>query len=378
MMKRVSIGEIATEISRPVTLEAGVLYKSVGVRWYGAGVHVHEEREGHLFDANRFLIEEDDVIYNDMWARMGSVATVPPELSGAVASSHFPTFSVDRSKVLPVYLSWYFKSPTFWDDCENASRGSTGRNQIKRRTFLAIEIPLPSLDEQRRIMTRIENLATKIEEAKTLRQAAEKETWSLPGAILSTGKGSRRIRIRELARLRPPDVSVDPTVQYHFAGVYSFGRGVFVGRRKLGSEFSYPRLTRLRKGNFVYPKLMAWEGALGIVPPECDGLVVSTEFPVFEIDESVMFHEVLDTYFRSPEVWPLLSGQSGGTNVRRRRLNPEDFLNLEIPWPEPSVQAAIREVAARVAPVRRLQTDSAIEINALLPALVDRAFKGEL
>lgn len=103
MIPQVPIGEIASEVSRPVALEPGVPYRSVGVKWYGAGVHVHESREGHLFDAARFKIEQNDLIYNDMWARMGSVAIVPPELAGSVASSHFPTFRLDESKVFPSY-----------------------------------------------------------------------------------------------------------------------------------------------------------------------------------------------------------------------------------------------------------------------------------
>src|SRR5207244_8036083 len=100
--------------------------------------------------------------------------------------------------------------------------------------------------------------------------------------------------MKELVTLRECDVVVQPDVLYEFAGVYSFGEGVFRGQRKSGSEFAYARLTRLRSGNFVYPKLMAWEGALGVVPHDCDGLVVSPEFPVFEINEDRVLPEVLD------------------------------------------------------------------------------------
>ncbi|MDW9773921.1 restriction endonuclease subunit S [Sinorhizobium meliloti] len=378
MIPQVPIGEIASEVSRPVALEPGVPYRSVGVKWYGAGVHVHETREGHLFDAARFKIEQNDLIYNDMWARMGSVAIVPPELAGSVASSHFPTFRLDDSKVIPSYLSWYFRTPSFWHDCENASRGSTGRNQIKRSTFYAIHVPLPPLDEQRRIVARIDELAAKVAEACGLRFNLQNEILALPRALMSHQPSDRKIRVGEFATLRPPNVKVDPLEQYHFAGVYSFGRGVFQGQRKLGSEFAYPKLTRLQAGNFVYPKLMAWEGALSIVPPECDGLVVSTEFPVFEIDDEVMLPEVVDTYFRSPEVWPGLSGQSGGTNVRRRRLNPKDFLNLQVPWPDHATQAAIKQCVSRMLAIRALQAETAAELDAMLPAILDKAFKGEL
>lgn len=165
---------------------------------------------------------------------------------------------------------------------------------------------------------------------------------------------------------------------YQFAGVYSFGRGVFKGSRKSGMDFAYPRLTRLRAGEFVYPKLMAWEGALGVVPPECDGCVVSTEFPVFEVDEERVLPEVLDTYFRTPSVWPEIAGESTGTNVRRRRLNPQDFLDYRIPLPSREKQMTLRKVRAEVDALKQLQAEISVELDALLPAILDRAFKGDL
>lgn len=252
------------------------------------------------------------------------------------------------------------------------------RETVSADQFLSLEIPLPSLDEQRRLVIRIEELVAKVEEARGLRRNIDSEIRSLPRAILSSDKMGRRIKVGQFASIRVPDVSVIPTEEYRFAGVYSFGRGVFPSVRKMGSEFAYPRLTRLKARNFVYPKLMAWEGALGMVPLSCDQLVVSTEFPVFEIDEKVMLPEVVDTYFRSPEVWPLLSGQSGGTNVRRRRLNPQDFLNLEIPWPSETIQRALRDAVEKLSVVARLQTETSAELDAVIPAILDKAFKGEL
>ena len=179
-------------------------------------------------------------------------------------------------------------------------------------------------------------------------------------------------------QLRAPDVIVEATETYQFAGVYSFGRGVFRAQAKSGMEFAYPKLTRLKAGNFVYPKLMAWEGALGIVSPDCDGCVVSTEFPVFDVLQDRVLPEVLDTYFRTPTVWPMLSGASTGTNVRRRRLNPADFLKYKIPLPSRRAQERLREVRAEIHSLQCLQGDSSVELDALLPAILDRAFKGEL
>jgi type I restriction enzyme S subunit len=143
-------------------------------------------------------------------------------------------------------------------------------------------------------------------------------------------------------------------------------------------DFSYHRLTRRRAGEFVYPKLMAWEGALGVVPVECDGCVVSPEFPVFEVNEDRVFPEVLDVYFRTPTVWPELSKASTGTNVRRRRLNPQDFLAYKLPLPSRATQLTLRAAYSKVAKLKAIQSETATELNALLPSILSEAFSGEL
>jgi type I restriction enzyme S subunit len=122
---------------------------------------------------------------------------------------------------------------------------------------------------------------------------------------------------------------------------------------------------------------MAWEGALGIVPKECDGLFVSPEFPVFTVREDRVLPEVLDTYFRSSTVWPLLSGASTGTNVRRRRLNPNDFLNHVFPLPTMESQIALRNVRRKLSEIE-LSLGQKQELNKLLPSILDRAFQGGL
>jgi type I restriction enzyme S subunit len=182
------------------------------------------------------------------------------------------------------------------------------------------------------------------------------------------------VQVGELARQRPTDVDVSPDEEYHFAGVYSFGRGVFPGEKKKGAEFAYKELTRLRRGDFTYPKLMAWEGALGIVPTECDGLVVSPEFPVFELDDDRVLPDVLDVYFRDPMIWPSLKGDSPGTNVRRRRLNPSTFLGLKIPLPSMGDQRRLAGVRAQLTDAARARADSLDELDDLVGCMLWRVF----
>jgi len=375
----VQLRTVVAPADRYVSPQAGTAYRQIGVKLWGAGAYERETIDGSQTKYTKlFRAETGDLVVNKIWARNGSVAVVSENLSGAYGSAEFPMYSPDRKRLDPAWMHWLTKTPSFWSQCDEKSQGTSGKNRIKPVQFLSVEIPLPPIAEQRRIVTRIEELAELIEEARRLRKEAADEADAMCRAIISQNADSKLTPMSELVRLRPSDVAVQSDKTYQFAGVYCFGRGVFRSVSKTGMEFAYPRLTRLRKDDFVYPKLMAWEGALGVVPEECDGMVVSTEFPVFEVLTDSVFPEVLDIHFKNPAVWPELSGSSTGTNVRRRRLNPGDFLKYQFPLPRRSVQETVRTVKAEVNAMNHLQSEAAAELDALLPAILDRAFKGDL
>lgn len=375
----VKLGEVVTQALRGTEPVAGTAYRQIGVKLWGEGAYERETIDGSQTKyAQLFRAEAGDIIVNKIWARNGSVAVVTESLAGCYGSGEFPMFTTDPAKLDSRWMHWIMKTQGFWEQCDEKSRGTSGKNRIKPQQFLSVEIPLPSLAEQRRIVARIEELAAQVHEAKRLRKEAQEEAEAMMRSILIHDSENKLTPMSQLVRLRSPDVNVEPTETYQFAGVYCFGRGVFRAGLKSGMDFAYPRLTRLRVGEFVYPKLMAWEGALGVVPPECDGCVVSTEFPVFEIDEDQVLPEVLDVYFRDPKIWPDLAGVSSGTNVRRRRLNPQAFLSYEIPLPSRASQIKLRNTKEEVDGLKRLQAETSAELAALLPAILDRAFKGEL
>ena len=59
-------------------------------------------------------------------------------------------------------------------------------------------------------------------------------------------------------------------------------------------------------------------------------------------------------------------------------LNPEDFLDHRIPLPSPETQLMLRHTSTQVDALKRLQAESTAELDALLPSILNQAFKGEL
>ncbi len=374
---RVRLGEVLTHRKEFITIDDLATYKRARVQLHAQGIVLRDEVEGGLVKtkkqqvcrAGEFLVAEID-------AKVGGFGIVPEALDGAIVSSHYFLFGIDTTRLDRRFLDWYTRTRNFRDQVE--AQGSTNYAAIRPADVLGYEIPLPTLAEQQRIVARIEALAGRIREAQRLRQDVLQECEALCRAILISDTSAQLTPMGELVSLRLPDVSVHPDETYQFAGVYSFGRGVFRAQAKGGTEFAYPKLSTLKAGNFTYPKLMAWEGALGVVPPECDGCVVSTEFPVFEVNTERVLPEVLDVHFRNPRIWPELAGVSTGTNVRRRRLNPQDFLRYKMPLPSRQTQLRLRSVIHELTKLHPLYKKTDTELDALLPAVLDKAFRSEL
>jgi len=375
----VKLAEVLSQHTEYIDAPEPREYLKLSVKLYGKGVVLDTPAHGATLKMMRHQIAKaGQVILSEIWGKKGAIGFVPAEGEGALCTSHFFLFDISTGKLDRRWLQAIFDANYLQEQLDAEAKGTTGYAAVRPKTLLGCEIPLPPLPEQRRIVTRIEELAAKINEARGLRERSREEIENLCRAVLKDGPDAKVIPMHELVRLRSPDVTVQQDESYQFAGVYCFGRGVFRGQKKTGIEFAYKQLTRLKTGNFVYPKLMAWEGALGVVPPECDGCVVSTEFPVFEVLEDKVLPEVLDTYFRSPDVWPELSGSSTGTNVRRRRLNPSDFLKYKMSLPTRPTQERLRNVLLSVTEVKKVLTESAAELDALLPSILNDAFRGKL
>lgn len=159
----VRFGDIATLVKRPAEVAPGQIVRSIGVKWWGKGVYIAEEKPDTELRAARFVVRHNDLVYNDMWARHGSVGIVPKEFDGAFASAHFPTWELDQSRVLPAFLSFCFKAAWFWAACENISQGSTGRNAITKTLFRQLVIPVPSLMVQANIVETLTQIQSRVD-----------------------------------------------------------------------------------------------------------------------------------------------------------------------------------------------------------------------
>lgn len=163
----VKLGEVATQFVDRFTVDPSETYVNLGVKWYAQGVFAREPKTGEEIKATRlFRVKPGQFIYNRMFATEGSFSLVPSDLSHGVVSNEFPVFDLDLSRVIPEYLALHFKQKHVWEYVSQECVGTTkSRSRWKEERFLAYQIELPPLPEQRRIVDLIGVLDDAIEAA---------------------------------------------------------------------------------------------------------------------------------------------------------------------------------------------------------------------
>jgi type I restriction enzyme S subunit len=149
------IKDYLTQVKREVVLDDSTSYKLLGVRWYGEGVFLREEKNGKSISAKKlYKVKEGDFVYNRLFAWKSSFAIVSKEFDGCLVSNEFPVFTYNQQQSNPFYLLSFVLQPDFIHQVNNLSGGmsSVSRKRLKEIDFLNAEIPLLTLPDQNKIV----------------------------------------------------------------------------------------------------------------------------------------------------------------------------------------------------------------------------------
>jgi type I restriction enzyme S subunit len=147
----------------------------------------------------------------------------------------------------------------------------------------------------------------------------------------------------EVMHLDIQRIPMSPTATYRLAGVLNAGQGLIAKGEFGGEDTEYAAMNVLRANQVVMRKLTAWEGPITVVPAEFDGAVVSNEFPTFTAGPELL-PDWMRHVCRSPRLWTEMKNRVSGTVERRKRLNPEQLLQIQFPIPPREIQARIVDV----------------------------------
>ncbi len=136
-------------------------YPNVGILSFGRGLFEKPPVDGTVTSANTlYRIRSGQFIYSRLFAFEGAYAAVTDRFDGYYVSNEFPTFDVDEAAVDARFLAAYFRSRSVWGELGRSSRGLGSRRQrVHPEAVLAFEVTLPPVDEQRRVVKKLEGIA---------------------------------------------------------------------------------------------------------------------------------------------------------------------------------------------------------------------------
>ena len=375
----VALGEVVKRVQRPEAPQPGTPYKQIGVRLWGQGAYQRETVDGSETKYPVFYrVQTDDIIVNKIWARNGSVAVVPADLDGSFGSAEFPAYEVDRAILLPGWFAWFTKTPELWEQCDSLSRGTSGQNRLRPERFLEVRIPIPPIDEQRRIVAKLDKMAALVAERSKVIEAAERDAKAmLSNAFRQIIDGAPYRPMAEVAPLVRRPVEIGPDQRYSELGVRSFGRGTFHKPALDGSKLTWQKLFLVQEGDLVFSNIKAWEGAFAVAKPEDHNWVGSHRYlTCVPVEDSVTANFVW-FYLQSREGLEKVAAASPGSADRNRTFGQKALAAIKVPVPPIDRQRWFDRLQGQVRQVDVLREGAEEDVESLLQAMLHGVFGNE-
>lgn len=363
-----------------VPVEAGVTYPMVGVYSFGRGLFDREPADGTSSSYRIFYrLRPDHFVMSQLFGWEGALALSSEQFAGKFVSPQFPTFQCDPDRLSRYFLAWYTRQPHFWHELSKRARGMGDRRRtLNPDALFDCEITLPPRDEQDRIVARLDALAAKIEEAKRLQSSITEEVHSMVMSLHHHASADRSVEVGSLLTLHENREPTEPTKEYPQVGIRSFGGGLFAKPAVLGLGTTYKHFNRLEKGMVVLSQVKGWEGAIAVCPAELEGYYASPEYRTFRCVGGQCHSEYMKHLVRTPWFHEHLATATRGQGARRERTRPEMFLPLRIPMPTYQQQGEVVRLLDRLEAIPPHGAEIETEFNAMLPSILDKAFKREL
>ncbi len=353
---------------------------------------LHRSEKPRIIDMSRYLrVERSWFAYNPMRINVGSIGWAERLDQTGVISPDYVVFSCTE-RIEPKLLYLFLRSHPGLRAI-NLETAGTVRERLYFASLARIQYPLPPISEQRRIVARIEELAAKINEARELRQRATEEADTLV---------ANEIKAR-FDRGRESNWTCGTLGDYVLDDCYG------TSEKTNDDDTGTPviRMGNIQNGRLDLRDLkylhIAEKDRVKLLIKRGDILVNRTnsaelvgKCAVFDGEGEFAFASYLirlrlDTeradpwlvasYINSPGGRAYMFSErkqmTGQANVNARKLKA-----LPIALPPLTEQLSIkRELAAlqtSIDGLKKLQTETAAELDALLPSILDKAFKGHL
>lgn len=388
----VKLSDVLVAAKRAESVDATKQYRLLGVRLEGRGPFIRETVLGSQSSASKlFEVEAGDFIYSRLFACRGAFGVIDESTHGCYVSGEFPIYQAIPECIDVQFLRYWFTLPSVIARVDEDCTGSTPltRNRFKENFFLALEIPLPPLAEQRRIVARLEALAAQIDEARRLRKEAVEEAVAFAASSLASllPRNTETVKLDSLIApeskisygVLVPGPDVEDGVPFVRIQDLAIKNAPAIPNKHIAPEIDAQYHRTKLVGGEILIGVVGSIGKIGIAPMSWAGANIARAVcrivPGPQTDRdylaAVLSAKPCQDFFRETT-----------RTLAQPTLNVGQLSQTPIPVPQLKEQrrivAELDALQEQVDTLKRLQSETAAELDALLPAILDRAFKGEL
>ena len=303
-----------------------------------------------------YIVKNEDFVYNPRISTSAPVGPINRNKLGRTGVMS-PLYTVFRPHDIDTtYLEYFFKCG-YWHSFMNFNGDSGARSDrfsIRDNVFFQMPIPIPDIDEQRKIgelLTCLDNLITlhqrKFEKLKNVKKSMLEKMFPQNGSSYPeirfkgfTDPWEQR-KFGEITS-KYEDPVPTPHDGYYRLGIRSHAKGTFHSYVAKGQELETAQMHRVAAGNFIVNITFGWEHAVAITDKNDAGKLVSHRFPQFSFAEGMVpeffRYVIVDEKFRH-HLWLASPGGAG----RNRVLKLDEMLNYLMRFPSRDEQIKIAE-----------------------------------
>jgi type I restriction enzyme S subunit len=318
-----------------------------------------------------------DFVISTPKAWEGAVARIADEFEGWFLSPVFPTFSADSKRLDTRYLDWYCKRESVWNELSFKAKGIGARREsVTASQFLSLEIPLPSLDEQRVIVDRLDSVAEKARQVEA--QLNEIEAYAerlLAIRFRETIENAEWRPMAEVAPLVRREVQINAEDSYTELGIRSFYKGAFHRRTLSGAEYTWQSLYWVKTGDLIFSNIMAWEQAIAIAKVQDYNCVGNHRMLTCAPVRGTAIPGFLWYYFTTADGFAKILAASPGTAARNKTLKGDALMAIQVPIPNIAKQQAFDKLQCAVTEIKAKHSEIRKELNAMQPSMLEQVFQ---
>lgn len=331
-----------------------------------------------------------DVLVSTVRPNLNAIAVVPPDLDGQIASTGFCVLRPNRTAIVGKYLFYFTTTPHFVGILSSKVRGAH-YPAVSDGDVKEIELPLPTLSEQRRIV----EILDQANELRNKRADADDRAARILPALFykifgDPATNPKRWPTNNLSNVAGKDglitdgdwilsENMDDNGRVRLLQLADIGMGTFLDKsRKFITESKFDELkcTEVKKGDVLISRMADPIGRACIVPTLPDRLITAVDVTIVRPDKSIALPEYLLALCNSKYFLDRCELAASGTT--RGRITRRNLENIQIPIPPIGKQLRFAESARDISVTTTRQRQRTEYVGKLFDSLLHRAFTGDL